>query len=178
MTKTKQNETAIKIGNWIAPRLDKSELILSALIIAGLAMKPIFGLQLNIAIILLFSISSVMYFFNSFSDPDSNMEDKVDLFIKYLTYWSLSIGLLGILFRLQSWPGSDRMIIVGCSTLIVLFPVILIRNSKKPDSTPVPIRLLLRILLIGSLGLLLNFADKDYLTDIGLIDDLIIEKSE
>jgi len=178
MIQNDQNEQLIKIGNWISPRLDKYEFIIVIVFLTALLFKMSTDLEISILIVLSLMSLSILYFFNAFSCSNDEKAGGVERFIVKLVSLSGSIVSIGILFRLEHWPGYNAMLISGCATLVILFPIIIIIKSKKPELSIFNQRLLIRIILIASLGLFINFAPKDTLIKIGLDKKINIERAE
>ena len=75
--------------------------------------------------------------------------------------WGLSTICMGILFKIQHWPGANIMLLSGFITIIVVFIIALVKFflSKSDFYKTV----LLRIAIIGGFGLIFFFT-----TDLGL----------
>ena len=178
MRKTPQNEQLSKIGNLISSKLNKFEFLFFIIFLIGIFLKLATDLNANILIILSLNALAVLYFFSAFSVSDDKNAGRIELLINKLLSLSLSITTMGILFRLQHWPGFSNMIIIGCVTLIILLPIILIIESKKADLVIFNHRRLLRVAVIIAFGLIINFAPKDILIKAGIDKKTNIENIE
>jgi hypothetical protein len=178
MNKTTQNEQLTKIGNLVSSQLLKYEVIIVLVFLTGLVLRLTTDLKVSALIILSLNTLATLYFFSAFSVPKDENANGLEIFINKLASFSSSVAIIGILFRLQHWPGYNNMIILGCITLIILIPVILIIKSKKPDLTIFNQRLIIRLALVAVLGLFINFAPKDTLIKAGLDKKIPVEKIE
>jgi hypothetical protein len=66
---------------------------------------------------------------------------------------ALSIICIGILFKLQHWPGSKINLLAGLITSLILLIIILIKYSKNKDDFYTMI--LKRLIIIGGFGLIM-----------------------
>ena len=178
MRKTPQNEQLSKIGNLISSKLNKFEAVFFIIFLIGIFLKLATDLNANILIILSLNALAVLYFFSAFSVSDDKNAGRIELLINKLLSLSLSITTMGILFRVQQWPGFSNMIIIGSVTLIILLPIILIIESKKADLVIFNLRRLIRVAVIVGFGLFINFAPKDILIKAGIDKKTNIENIE
>jgi len=169
MIQATQNEQATKIGNWIAPRLDKFEIILFLVFIISLILK--ISTDLPVALLLIASLMtlSTLYFFAAFASINDEYAGGMESFLHKLASWSCSIILVGALFRIQMWPSSKLFLQIGCITLIIVLPIILYTKSKKAELKFFNVRYILRLVLILGLGLFLTFASSDILVNYNII---------
>jgi hypothetical protein len=147
---TSENSMQAKIANKLSERLPKLEMIFALTSFIGLILRI-----LNISyggIILVISLSSlaIIYFLLAYKSSSSDSSGLYK-FIYKLIYWAISISVLGILFRLQHYPNSNNMLIIGCVT--VLFALI-ISILKKLDLGR---SIIIRSIIIIIIGLSLNF---------------------
>jgi len=168
INKTPQNEQLTAVAKFISTKLNKYEALIGIIFLIGLILKIKTDWNVGILIVLSLNTLAALYFLSAFSVYDDENAGAIEIFIHKLVSYSTSIATIGIMFSIQHWPGSSKLIVVGCITLIVLLPIILNIKSKKPDLIIFNQRLLLRIVLIAALGLLLNFAPKDALIKAGL----------
>ena len=178
MLQSKQNEQIIKISNWLAPRADKYESILAFVFLVVLSIHISTDLPVGIFMTMALTTLASLYFFRAYSVSDDSKAGGMERFIDKLASMSLSVCIIGILFRLENWPGYDTMLILGSITLVIVFLAILILQSKKPDLKIYTPRLKLRIFIVAALGLLLYFTPADDLIKIGVLKNNNIESIE
>jgi hypothetical protein len=77
---------------------------------------------------------------------------------------SLSILVMGILFKLQAWEGSGLMLTTGLLLTFILFIVVLLENKKH--KSPVYKLMITRIMIIGGIGLIIYLFPQDKLRKI------------
>lgn len=175
MYQTNKDEQLIKIGNWISLRLNKYESIITLIFAVLLILKMNTNLALGIFITLSLNSLAILYFFNAFSTPENENAGGIERFVNKLVSFSSSVAIIGILFKIEHWPGHDIMIMLGCTTLLILLPVISIIKSKKPEVKIFNGRLVVRIVLISALGFFLNVAPKETLEKVGLYKKINFE---
>lgn len=178
MIQSKQNEQLAKISNRLSPKLDKYEAILAFVFLIVLILQIVSDLQVGVFMTLTLSTLAVLYFFKAYSMPDDDNAGGMERFIDKLAYLSLVVGIIGILFRLENWQGYNEMLIIGTSTLIIIFPVILVMQSRKPDLKIFTNRMKLRIVIFVALGLLLYFTPADKLIKVGIVKTYNTEVAE
>ncbi len=107
-----------KIAERLENKIVKIELICLFSVFIGIVLKLSeigFG---NIVIILSLSILSILYYFSAFRPIKSEKNAGLMRFICRLTFWGYSIAIMGILFTLMNYSGSEIMIKVGFSTMV------------------------------------------------------------
>jgi hypothetical protein len=176
MMQTTQNEQATKMGNWIAARLDKYEAFIFLILIFSLIVRTTTEISINILIVLTLMTMAVMYFFSGFANINFDYAGGLDIFFHKLASWGCSIGIIGILFRLQSWASYDLLIWIGCATMIIILPFIVYRKSKNEELKLFNSRYILRIVLICFVGFLLAYTPNDVLVKSKIITQPNIEK--
>lgn len=167
-----RNELVIKIGNWISPRLNNYEAIIILFLLIGFVLRVFSLLQSSVLIAVPIMTLATLYTFDTFSISIDENAGGIEQFIYKLCSISSSVGIIGILFLLERWPGNDVFIMTGCLTLIILIPIILVIKSKKGNLIIFSQRLLLRIFLIGAIGLILNFTATEKLIKYKLIKEI------
>ncbi len=163
MIQAPQNEQATRIGNWIAPRLEKFEIILFVVFIISIMLRTSTDLPVVLLLVVSLMTLSTLYFFAAFASINDEYAGGMEIFLHKLASWSCSIVLVGALFRIQMWPGSKLLLQIGCINLIIALPIILYTNSKKTELQFFNVRYILRLVLILGLGLFLTFASNDVL---------------
>jgi len=158
MINTTKNGIAQKIGNWFSARLDQYEIILFMIFITALIVKSIEDLQSDPLIVVSLSILAVLCYFAGHAVISGENVSGYDKFVYKLAFWASSIGIIGILFRLMGWEMSYMMITIGCLTLAISLVVIIFLKSKKDNLDSIfSKRFILRMVLIGAVGILLNY---------------------
>ncbi len=168
----------VKIGNYIAQRLDKYEVILAAIFLLAIISKIAFKFNVSVIITLDLSALSTAYFFSAFAVIDETRAGALESFVVKLAFWSCSVVLMGILFTLNRWTGSAEAIRLGGFSLFVSLVFMQFSNYKKPDLKFFSFRWLLRVTVILVLGLLLHYASPDALAKVGLIKKVEITTME
>lgn len=173
-----QNKQIIKISNWVSAKIEKYELILVLIFILGIILKSTTELSVNFLITLPLSILVILYFFHAYAD--TNLEDSGAFirFIHYLSSFANSVAILGILFKLQNWPGYDTLLIQGCSALTIILIIILVLKIKFSDLKCFPRRYLVRILIIALVGSGLYFIPEYSFIKHGFHTQKVIEKTK
>jgi hypothetical protein len=178
MIQNKQNEQLIMIGNWISPKVERYEPFFLLILVVELLVKILTNRPTGNVISLALVTLSMMYFFKTFSFREDENAGGMERFFEKITAISASIGIMGILFSIQRWPGGDMMLICGCGTLLISLPIIFYFKSRKPELKIFTTRMILRTLIIGALGLALYFIPIDTLKKSGLVKDVNIERAE
>ena len=169
MIQSKQNEQLVKMSNRLTRKLDKYEVILALIFLVILLLHISSDFQVGVFMTITLSTLAVLYFFKAYSMSDDDNAGGLERFIDKLASLSLSVCLIGIMFRLENWPGYDKMLLIGSSTLVIILPIILVMQSKKPDLKIFSQRMKLRIVIIAALGLLLYFTPADELIKVGIV---------
>jgi hypothetical protein len=111
-----ENENLAKFADKIAPKITVIEGTLSFIALIGLMLK-ISGIpQGGILILLSLSAISLVYFLSAYQTHEAETP-AMTRFLHKLLFWSASICVIGILFRLQSFAGYNTMLLVGCISL-------------------------------------------------------------
>ncbi len=144
----------------------KAEKIIGLIALAGLILKfglllPAGGILLTLALVLLadlYFIFGIALFnqvaFKQILKVESYKEiHKPYIIVSIGAGIALSIICIGVLFKLSHWPGSMEMLILGVSVLLISGMVLILRYIISRESFF--IRVIKRILIIGSLGLIL-----------------------
>jgi hypothetical protein len=164
------------MGNWIAARLDKYEAVIFLVLIFALIIKTTTEIPINFLIVLVLMAMAIMYFFSGFSNINFDYAGGLDIFFHKLASWGCSIGIIGILFRLQSWASYDLLIWIGCATMIIILPFIVYRKSKNEELKLFNSRYILRIVLICIVGFFFAYAPNDVLVKSKIITQPNIEE--
>jgi len=170
MIQSTHNEQISKIANWIAIRLEKYEVILALLFLGSLILKSFTQVPVNIIIVLSLMSLAILYFFSGFSSINDENVDGFEIFLNKLSFWGCSVGIIGILFRIECWAGYETMIRVGCFTIAIVLPFIIYIKSKKREMKHFNLRYILRIIVICIIGFFLAFASNDVLIKYKIIE--------
>lgn len=166
------------MGNWVATRLDKYEVVIFIILIFALIVKTTTDIPVNIFIVLSLMTMAIMYFFSAFANINFEHAGGLDIFFYKLTSWGCSIGIIGILFKLQNWANYQMMILIGCIVLVIILPVILYRKSKNEELKLFNSRYVLRVVLICIIAFLLSVAPNDVLVRSRIIAQPGIEETK
>ena len=177
MIQSKQNEQIVKMSNRLTRKLDKYEAILALIFLVILLLHISSDLQVGVFMTLTLSTLAVLYFFKAYSMSDDDNAGGLESIDK-LASLSLSVCLIGIMFKFESWPGYDKMLLIGSSTLVIILPIILVMQSKKPDLKIFTNRMKIRIVIVAALGLLLYFVPADKLIKAGIVKTYNTEVAE
>ena len=146
--------------------MKKLEKILGIVILISLIMKFSFIMGGDILAILSISLLTLIYYpfgFAFFNQIRLRRVFKKDSYkgisgLRIIGAIGVGMGLspicLGILFKLQHWPGSNINIASGLVTTLIVLIIALIKFSKSKDNYYK--RIFKRIAIIGGLGLLLT----------------------
>lgn len=178
MTETKQNEQMVKINNWLAPRIDKYELILAFVFLFVLLLQISTELPVGIILILDLATLAALYYLGAFSIPEDSNAGMNERVIYKVALMGLSVCIIGILFRLESWPSYSTFLLIGLITLGIAFLSIFFLKFKNPELKIYTPRLKLRIFIVLALGLFLYFTPTNDLINFGILKNIIIESTK
>lgn len=178
MTEMKQNEQIVKISNWLAPKIDKYELILAFVFLVVLSLHISTELPMGVFMILDLTTLAAIFYIRAYSIPDDPNAGVTERVIDKIASMSLSVCIIGILFRLESWPGYDTMLSIGLITLGIAFLSIFFFKFKNPELKIYTPRLKLRIFIVLALGLFLYFTPTNDLINFGILKNNNIESTK
>lgn len=118
------------------------EIIAAAVAVVGaiFANKPMLPSALNMVVLLTYALGC--YLISIAIHKNNPAYNKIELFIHKLSWMGLSIMAVGILFKIQHYPGANTMLMVGFVTGIIPFIYHLVNIGKdkepKDDSTITP----------------------------------------
>jgi hypothetical protein len=150
--------------------MKKTELTLVIISIIALALKLLFipgsGILTVLALLLLSTIYCNFSFvlFNDIKIQQIFKKDSyknisgVRILGAVLTGFGLSIVTLALMFKLQSWPGADAILIAGLFVLLIVTIIAIIKYSKNKSNFYT--RIFKRIAIWGGLGLILILIPK------------------
>lgn len=153
MIQSNQNEQIIKVGNWVAARLNKFESILTFVFL--LVMGLHIGTKLNVNVFLVLTLLTLanLYFLNAFSVHE--YASGIEIFLNKIIAICCSASVIGILFRILHWAGYEIMLPISCIALILSLAGILYLKSKKRDGKIFDLRMIIRIVTIVAVGLIM-----------------------
>ena len=131
MTNNPVNNLADKLAVKILPIMVKIEIVLIICFIIGLSLIQVDSQISSIIITFSLSFFTLIYFMLGARD-DHGTENKIIIFLNKITYWSYSASVIGILFVIQMWPGSNIMLTAGASSIIMSTIVFLILRVRTP----------------------------------------------
>jgi hypothetical protein len=150
--------------------MKKTEIILSLIIIIGIIMRILIVPGRGLVLVIGFSSLAIMYQFLGFAFfndiPLTNIFKKASyqgisvlrIIGTVALGLSLSVGLLGILFKFQFYPGAGFMLLEGSIFISLCFIVALIRyNRNKSKSYKI---IFTRIAIVGGFALVLSLIPK------------------
>ncbi|HNW98568.1 MAG TPA: hypothetical protein PKK00_09190 [Bacteroidales bacterium] len=157
-----QNEILAKLANKLITKLTAIESIAVLFILTGLILKSFDISQGRILLLISLGTLSLVYFLLAYKsmEPDASVMVK---FLNKLVYWAFSICVVGILFRIQNYPGYIVMINTGCMTLLLSI-VISVMQKQNLGS-----KLIIRIIIIAAIGLCLRYTPKEKLIELKII---------
>lgn len=153
MIQSNQNEQIIKIGNWVAARLNRFETILTFVFLLTMGLKMATKLDVNVLLILTLITLANLYFFNAFSVYEN--AGGMEIFLNKIVSICCSVSIIGILFRIQHWSGYEIMLPISCTTLIVSLAIMLYLKSKNKGSKIINQRMIIRIVTIAAVGFIM-----------------------
>jgi hypothetical protein len=124
---------------------------LSALFLSAGSILKLFHLPLASVLLLLGAAIAVLGFFPLFFYTSYKEQvSKKNILLSVTGYFTISLLIIGVLFRVQHWPGSDIALLIGQLLLFLLFlPLYLVNAYKKANETKTNF---LYVLLIFSIG--------------------------
>lgn len=156
-----QKELSLKVGAWLRPRFSKYELILVSISAVAIILKI---LNINGAsMIFSFSLGflGILYFFSAYSPLNIVDSTGIDNFVKYLSFWALSIVVIGIYFYLSRLKGYELMLMLGSFILICTSIYCIIRVLKADDTSDYYKSMAIRLVCYLVICLFLQITPKD-----------------
>lgn len=109
---------------------NRIEPVLLLIIFISYLLKEYVESRLGPLLIISTGLLSIFYFFIASYKEKEKDEDSISIFTNKLTYWSYSLGLLGVLFAINIFPGYQNMLIIGFGiSFITLIIKLLIKFS-------------------------------------------------
>ncbi|MCW3789587.1 hypothetical protein [Plebeiibacterium sediminum] len=146
-----RNEHIVKISKKIYPKINKLEVPLFFVLALVTSLKEFTNLPVTIFIIAITGVLACLYFLGAFYPKDSNIYSNGAQSIIKVCMISLSVGLLGIMYKILHLPGALQMLVAATATMLVGFVTSLYYKYKTPEVTLFDNRMLLRMLIIGGI---------------------------
>jgi len=172
-----EKEIALKFGAWLKPRFSKYELILVLVSAVAIILKL---LNINGAsMIFSFSLGflAILYFFSAYSPLDIVNLTSIDSFVKYLSFWALSIVVIGIQFYLSRLIGYEVMLMFGSFILICSSIYSIVRVLKADDTSDYYKSMAIRLVCYLAICLFLQIAPKEQVRKVLHIPDNQVEQA-
>ena len=173
-----QNKQLIKIGDWVFENLNKFEVYILLIFIIGLTFRMFTEINSSLLIIIPLLILGISYFLKSFSTIANENISGLERFIYKLASWSASVSVVGICYKIESWPGADTMLFIGITSLIIAIPLIIYKRIQNTDLELFDNRLFVRLLLILTFSLTISLTQNSVLEEIGLTKKINTETIE
>ena len=154
--------------------MKKAEPLLVAISLCALAMNLFLIPSGEMLTVLSLGVLSMFYFYTGFAyfnEIKLNRVHKIDSYREVGrerliggigTGIALSIVVIGILFKFQSWPLADIFLSIGLIALALVTTIALVKYLKKPSSYYT--RIFRRVAIFGGLGIALAFvSSSDFL---------------
>jgi hypothetical protein len=150
----------------------RTEIGLSITIFLGLLIKYLHWPGGGVVIVFAFSLLAMLYFPGGFYFFSDKKIKNSNLALSIISGMFLSITLVGILFKIQYWPGANVNLKVGCITAPILLAVIIFMKSKAAENLNTYYKnMMTRTGVLSILGLLFFFTSTETLVHIQYGED-------
>lgn len=124
---------------------------LSALFLSAGSILKLFHIPPASLLLLLGTAIAVLGFFPLFFFTSYKEQvEKKNILLSVTGYFTISFLIIGVLFRVQHWPGAAISLLIGQFLLILLFlPLYLVNAYKKASETKINFLYVLLIFFIG-----------------------------
>ena len=124
---------------------------LSALFLSAGSVLKLFHIHPASLLLLLGTAIAVLGFFPLFFYTSYKEQvEKKNVLLSVIGYFTISFLIIGVLFRVQHWPGAAISLLIGQFLLILLFlPLYLVNAYKKASETKINFLYVLLIFFIG-----------------------------
>jgi len=138
----------IALAQWLSKNKLIIELILAGLVIVAVSMKysGIEGSDMILLISML--LLATFYFFSAYLFPE--ISSILGIIATKVIAISSSICVIGMLFTILKWHGSENMLLIGASSLFIAGIILLITGIKSWNNKFLP--LLARVIVLGSIS--------------------------
>ena len=173
------NNSINKMADKFSYILERFESFFALSFIACITLRLTTALPISMILVLSLGTLAMLYYLSAFATMNTGKEVNTrDRFTKKFSGMAPAIGVLGILFCIMGWPGYKVMSLVGCGGCLLLLPLILSSRSKDQDTNIFSMRLVIRLLVIGMLGLLLLATSKETLIKMKLVKERKANETE
>jgi hypothetical protein len=119
--------------------------------------------QLAIAMLIAINMLTLLYILKgSLTSTEEKLDEKV-IFLNKIAFYGMAISLVGILFKLFSWPNADQMLMMGMISIAILSVFVLFMRSKGSNVTLFREKYLLRLIFVFALVIALKFIPRTQL---------------
>jgi hypothetical protein len=161
-----------KIGKFATSLLGKYEILLITAAVLSIIFKvlrlPFDEIILTITLLTL----SILYYIRSFAMTGNFNVLTRDRNTDKFYYYSVSVALVGILFRLNNWQGYNVILIFGGIGMIISFVLILVFKSYNIGSNILDKYSIVRIIILLAIVILLKLATPNTLIRYNIIKEI------
>ena len=150
-----RNEQIVKISKKIYPKINKLEFPLFSILALVVSLKEFTDFPVTIFIISIIGVLACLYFIGAFYPKDSSVYSSGAQAIIKVSMISLSVGLLGIMYKILHLPGALQMLVAATATMLIGFVASVYFKYKTPEVILFENRMLLRMLIIGGICVIL-----------------------
>lgn len=165
----RRNEFMVKLNKIISPIFEKLEIPLVAAFLIAIILKITSEVNINIFMIIISLTFAISYFLKAFEPLQEFAFGGLANVMHKLSYISMSVSIIGILFFLQNFHGPNQMLIIGGGTLIITLISILVMQMKMPELKIFSMSIKIRIIVILFLVALIYFIPTSDFVELGLI---------
>lgn len=129
----------------------KIEAVLLSIVVVAIIIRPSVLGAGSLLLIISLSTLAMVNIFKSFEEI-KEFNHSNEIFVKKINGLGAAVAIIGILFRLLNWPGSNQMLIVGSVSMlaVVIMGVLLI--AKYKEKSIITYKNLIKSLLILAVG--------------------------
>ena len=149
----------------------KTEIILTIIFLLGIVYRILHWTGSGIFFVTASSALSILYLLFSWYFFKDKVTKKQNIVISIITGIMLSIGMTGILFKLQIWQGAKGLLTIGTFGILIMWVIVFIKRNKLSDMTSYYKNMFARMTLIGSITIILYFLPTGQLFKIYHPDD-------
>lgn len=154
--------------------IDKGEWMAGLAAILGIGIKMSQIPAGGMLVVLSLGTLSVFYFFEAYLPSGADTE-PAEKNMNKLHAMGSSMGVTGILFALQNWPGSKVILLMGCVTVVLASLVFISALKRKGETNFLGQKKIKRSLIIVLFAVALSVIPKQTLLDYHIHRPLIIE---
>jgi hypothetical protein len=166
---TTKNVQLAKLGNWTRTNGSRTELILIILAALAITLRYFNNSFAGVLLILSMSALSIFYYISAYRSIDEDIEGKLKMFANRLGGWGCSIGLIGILFSIKGYEGTNVMLLAGALTSVFATLLGIYIRRKDPDSQIINTAFVTRTMVVAAIAMLLYLTPKQTMIDMNLV---------